>query len=139
MEKREISLRAAPACLVLTPARPEIFPVPASSLRDGFASRLKLLRIAYGEAGGYPRFTTAEFAAVLGVEAGRYRRYERAETEPPFWLLVAIQRVTGASLDWLVSGSAEGPIMAPPALQTKVSGKVTENEEEQAMREPALV
>jgi transcriptional regulator with XRE-family HTH domain len=99
---------------------------PASSLRDGFATRLKSLRIAYGEAYSPPRLTTAEFAALLGVEPGRYRRYERAETEPPFWLLVAIQRMTGVSLDWLVSGTGPSPVMAPPETESRPAPTLSE-------------
>ena len=115
LERPRVLLRGAPASL----APPPPATAPASSLRDGFATRLKLLRIAYGEAYGRPRFTTAEFAAMLGVEPGRYRRYERAETEPPFWLLISIQRMTGVSLDWLVSGTAPSPILAPPGLEPR--------------------
>jgi hypothetical protein len=83
---------------------------PASSIRDGFAARLKSLRVSHGATLGRPQMTTAEFAALLGVEAGRYRRYERAETEPPFWLLAAIRRITGVSVDWLLDGCEQLPI-----------------------------
>lgn len=121
IEWQSVPSRGASNALTSTPET-----APASSLRDGFASRLKSLRIAYGEAYSRPRLTTAEFAALLGVEPGRYRRYERAETEPPFWLLVAIQRMTGVSLDWLVSGTGPSPIVAPPEIEPRHASTLSE-------------
>lgn len=47
------------------------------------------------------------FAARLGIEAERYRRYERDETEPDIETLAKIRRITGVSLDHLVAGDPD--------------------------------
>lgn len=45
-----------------------------------------------------------DFAQALGVSEARYRRWEAAETEPDIFYLQRISRITGISLDTLISG-----------------------------------
>lgn len=46
-----------------------------------------------------------DFAAALGIEESRYRRWEAAETEPDLMHLQKISRVTRVSLDVLITGT----------------------------------
>ena len=73
-------------------------PKPTSPIRAQFARRLSAAR----EAAGYE--TMRDFAAALGIEEARYRRWEAAETEPDIFHLQRISKLTGVSLDTLVSG-----------------------------------
>jgi transcriptional regulator with XRE-family HTH domain len=73
-------------------------PKPAIAYRAQFARRLSAAR----EAAGYP--TMRDFAEALGVTEARYRRWEAAETEPDIFYLQKIARITGISLDTLISG-----------------------------------
>ncbi len=79
-------------------------PVNASAYTEAFGKRLAVVREAYGQSIGKFRFEQKEFAELLGVEPERYRKYERGEREPPFWLLDRIAGLTGYSLDFLISG-----------------------------------
>lgn len=72
-------------------------------------------REAYGVRTGRPELDAKEFAEIVGVEAETYRRYERGETQPKLSTLVKIKKVTGQSLDWLITGADEKP--ARPALK----------------------
>jgi transcriptional regulator with XRE-family HTH domain len=74
-------------------------PKPDFPLRQQFARRLQSARIAAGYA------TMRDFAEVLGVAEARYRRWEAAETEPDLFHLQKIAKITGASLDALISGA----------------------------------
>jgi transcriptional regulator with XRE-family HTH domain len=76
----------------------KIPPKPASSFRQAFARRLEAARIAAGYS------SMREFAAALGIQEARYRRWEAAETEPDLAFLQKIAKATGASLDSLISG-----------------------------------
>lgn len=71
---------------------------PATPERLAFADRLKLVR----EQAGYP--SKAGFARKLGIEEARYRKWERAGSEPDLHHLCKIQRITGVSLDYLIAG-----------------------------------
>lgn len=71
---------------------------PDSPYRQAFATRLEAARIASGFE------TMREFAESLGVSEARYRRWEAAETEPDIFHLQKIARVTGVSLDVLITG-----------------------------------
>jgi transcriptional regulator with XRE-family HTH domain len=73
-------------------------PKSISQPRQGFAVRLHAARIAAGYS------TMRDFAAALGVEEARYRRWEAAETEPDILHLQRIAKLTGASLDSLITG-----------------------------------
>jgi transcriptional regulator with XRE-family HTH domain len=73
-----------------------------------FAARLRQLRINYGASIGQFNLSARQFARILGIEAQRYRRYERAEIEPPLAVLALLRKVTGASLDRLVTGLPPG-------------------------------
>jgi len=73
-------------------------PKPISQPRQAFAVRLHAARVAAGYA------TMRDFAAAIGVEEARYRRWEAAETEPDILHLQKIARITGASLDSLLLG-----------------------------------
>ena len=70
----------------------------ANRLMRDFGKRLRAARITAGWE------EAADFAADLGVEAPRYRRYERGHALPPIDLLADISRLTGATLDHLLMG-----------------------------------
>lgn len=73
-------------------------PKTISPHRQAFATRLEAARVA----SGYE--TMREFAEALGISEARYRRWEAAETEPDLLHLQRIARLTGVSLDVLISG-----------------------------------
>lgn len=73
-------------------------PKSANPARRAFATRLEAARIASGYA------TMREFAEALNVSEARYRRWEAAETEPDLFHLQRIAKLTGVSLDVLISG-----------------------------------
>lgn len=75
--------------------------------RGAFAARLRALRLTYGETIGQPGLSMAEFAALLGVEAETYRRYERGETEPNIRTLTTLRKLTGVRLDALIAGELD--------------------------------
>jgi transcriptional regulator with XRE-family HTH domain len=81
-------------------------PKSAIAYRAAFARRLAAAR----EASGYA--TMREFADALGVSEARYRRWEAAETEPDIYHMQKIARLTGASLDSLISGDRRSPAAA---------------------------
>jgi transcriptional regulator with XRE-family HTH domain len=60
--------------------------------------------MAHGAAVSITDYTTAHFSEALGIEEPRYRRWERGEVEPSLGELANIQRVTGISLDMLITG-----------------------------------
>jgi transcriptional regulator with XRE-family HTH domain len=78
---------------------------PASAERKDFATRLAELRKAYGREIGEPALEMGKFAQMLGLEPETYRRYERAEVEPPLRVLTAIHNLTGVSLNSLIAGN----------------------------------
>lgn len=80
-----------------------------------FAARLLLVRRSYARIIDRPHMAAGTFAAELGIEAARYRRYERGEMQPPIPVLTAIRKVTGVSLCWLVSGMESGSQPGEPA------------------------
>jgi len=71
-------------------------------LRQAFARRLEAARVT----AGYP--TIRQFAEALGIAEARYRRWEAAETEPDLLHLQKIAKITGTSLDVLISGVHSG-------------------------------
>jgi transcriptional regulator with XRE-family HTH domain len=77
-----------------------------------FAARLAAVRRAYGYVTGRPDLPRAGFAAELGLAREAYRRYERGEVAPPMSVLVSIRRITGISLDYLVTDMDYGVINA---------------------------
>jgi hypothetical protein len=72
-----------------------------------FAAALREARLRYGKESGQGKITQKEFARMLGISGERpeerYRLYEGAKREPPLWILAAIRRVTGYSLDDLIA------------------------------------
>lgn len=68
-------------------------------MRAAFARRLTAARVS----AGYE--TMRDFAAALGSEEARYRRWEAAETEPDLAHLQKISRLTHVSLDVLITGT----------------------------------
>lgn len=99
--------------------------------RTEFARRLIELREFYAGATGRPEMTQGEFAQILGFGRGQeetYRRYERGETEPSLRTLAEIHRVTGASLDTLISLSfppqGRSPSVVAPAVARGSKGTV---------------
>jgi hypothetical protein len=70
--------------------------------RQRFAEGLRELRLAHGRQLGSQHLSARRFAAMLGIAASRYTRYERAEIEPPLMVLMRLRRVTGGSLDRLI-------------------------------------
>lgn len=79
----------------------------ASAERQAFATRLQALRQTYGVRTGRPLLSREEFAAMLDLEGETYRRYERAETEPPLRVLTRLREVTGVSLNSLIAGEID--------------------------------
>lgn len=63
-----------------------------------FGRRLRAARIT----AGYE--DAIDFANDLGIDAPRYRKYERGNSMPPLDVLQDIARMTGRSLDWLLLG-----------------------------------
>ena len=66
-------------------------------MRD-FGRRLRAARVTSGY------MEAADFARDLGIEAPRYRKYERGESVPPLNVLYGIVKITGRRLDWLLLG-----------------------------------
>ena len=66
-------------------------------MREEIAERLYAHRVTMG-------LTTDELAAKIGTNGGRYRRYERAETQMPAELFFELRRETGVDLNWLIGG-----------------------------------
>ena len=75
-----------------------------------FAVRLRTLRKDAGHK------SMASFARKLEVQAERYRRWERGETEPSVFMLMRIQRVTSVCLNHLIAGKLPGvaDTLSPP-------------------------
>lgn len=67
-------------------------------LMHQFGRRLRAARIT----AGYEEAT--DFAEDLGIEAPRYRKYERGESLCPLDVLQDIIRLTGRTSDWLLLG-----------------------------------
>ncbi len=83
----------------MLPAMPaKLPPKTGHRIREQFARRLQAARVA----SGYE--TMRDFAAALGVQEARYRRWEAAETEPDLENLCKIAKVTGVALDILIAG-----------------------------------
>jgi transcriptional regulator with XRE-family HTH domain len=77
----------------------------ANKIREAFAHRLAVARESYAQRVGQPGMTAGEFAKLLGLDAERYRKYERGEREPPFWVLAKIASLTGFGPDFLILGA----------------------------------
>ena len=87
----------------------------AITIREGFARRLKASRELAG-------FETQEDAAkALGLEAERYRRWERGETEPALDKLFEIGKVFKVSVDLLIFGNVHESFRDRDATRKKVS------------------
>ena len=69
-----------------------------------FAKRLEKARIAFGRRIGRDDFTWKDFAAMLGLRASTYSRYEVGFVEPNLRMLAKIRAVTGVSLNYLITG-----------------------------------
>lgn len=71
-------------------------------LQQAMGRRLRALRIVAG-------YETADaFAALLGIEPARYRKYERGEATPAIDVLESIGIKTETSIDWLLFGWRPG-------------------------------
>lgn len=72
-----------------------------------FAAALRQARLQYGRATGQGEITQRQFAMMLDIDGERpeerYRLYEAGKREPPLWILAALRRVTGYSLDGLIA------------------------------------
>jgi transcriptional regulator with XRE-family HTH domain len=73
---------------------------------DNFASRLRSVRVSYGQVIDLPAVTAAQFAQLVGVWPGTYGAYERGERDPPASFLASLRRRTGVDLNWLCCGDA---------------------------------
>jgi len=72
-------------------------PKPTRAMKE-FGDRLKAARLLAG-------YNYAEdFAKDVGVEAPRYRRYERGDAWPPLEVLLKISELTNTRLDMLLAG-----------------------------------
>jgi transcriptional regulator with XRE-family HTH domain len=90
-----------------------------------FAWRLRATRRAYGGMVDEPELSARQFAMLLGIQPERYRRYERAELEPPLSVLVALRRMTGVSLDKLIAGDQPGDAEMIPVYGMRGTDTVT--------------
>ena len=76
----------------------------SGSGRDIIERVIQLRRKHFGPRG------KARFARALGISPSTYSYYEKNRVPPPS-LLVQMARLTGANLDWLLTGSpGEGPV-----------------------------
>jgi transcriptional regulator with XRE-family HTH domain len=84
-----------------------------------FAAALREARLRYGQETGQGSLTQKEFARMLGISGDRpeerYRLYESGKREPPLWILSALRRVTGYSLDDLIAQMPAGRRLARDA------------------------
>lgn len=71
------------------------------ALKD-FGERLRICRLAAGYATQLE--FVESFSNELGLELGAYKRYERGEASPDFYLLPEIAKKLGKSLDFLLTG-----------------------------------
>ena len=71
--------------------------VTDDACRPAWAERLKMARQMTG-------LSAADFAKRLGIEAERYRKYERGEREAPYAVICRIADLTGMTLDALIAG-----------------------------------
>jgi len=82
-------------------------PRTGDETRRQFAAALRQARLKYGSETGQGEITQKDFAKMLGISGERpeerYRLYENAKREPPLWILAAVRRVTGFSLDDLIA------------------------------------
>lgn len=89
------------------PVRVDDNPQTGIEARRLFAVALRLARLRYGRETGQGEITQKVFAGMLGISGERpeerYRLYENAKREPPLWILAAVRRVTGFSLDDLIA------------------------------------
>lgn len=68
----------------------------AAKILKAFGKRLYASRVGAG-------YNDAkDLAADLGLEAPRYRKYERGQSLPPVDILAEICKITGKSLDFLI-------------------------------------
>ncbi len=66
--------------------------------KQAFARRLAAIRVSMG-------FTQEEFSRMIGIARDRYAKYELGRSEPPFFILARILKLTGHSLDFLIAGN----------------------------------
>jgi hypothetical protein len=108
-----------------TPGMDEDEHQTASEARANFARALGEVRRRYGAESGQGELSQEAFARLLGISGDRpgerYGHYERGSREPPIWVLAAIRRVTGYSMDDLIANLPAGrrierlpPSAAPP-------------------------
>ena len=80
--------------------------------KQAFAKRLAAIRISLG-------LTQERFSRLLGISRDRYAKYELGRSEPPFFILNRIFKLTGHSLDFLIAGNKPArdnhPLGAGPA------------------------
>ena len=76
-------------------------PKAQCQVREGFALCLRQLR-AIRERQLGRRLSQHAFGLMLGISGPQYASYERAAREPTLATLVALRRLTGASLDELL-------------------------------------
>ena len=74
--------------------------------REIFGRRLRELRLAHGADIGRPKLSLRQFAVMIGISPERLSFYERGAVEPPFAVLIELQRITRCSLDRLIAGTA---------------------------------
>jgi transcriptional regulator with XRE-family HTH domain len=89
---------------------------------EAFGRRLEAARRYYGRRTGQPRIKMNAFANALGLQARRYGRYEAGELEPPLSVLDSIRRLTGLSLDWLISDLPPGEASVPGLSTAETPG-----------------
>jgi len=71
---------------------------------QGFCARVQLARLTQG-----PNYTQKLMSGILGVSLAAYQKYE-IRTPMPHYLIERFARITGASIDWLITGKGKGPV-----------------------------
>ena len=106
-------------------------PRSALETRHLFAATLREARLRYGRETGQGDITQKQFATMLGIPGERpeerYRLYENAKREPPLWILAAVRRVTGYSLDDLIAQLPAGRPLGRTVPKTQHHSEPTQS------------
>lgn len=110
--------------------------------RELFAAALRLARQRYGRETGQGEITQKSFAGMLGISGERpeerYRLYESADREPPLWILAALRRVTGYSLDGLIAQLPAGRPLAVTSATPRVRKPPKPKPKERPPKRPTM-
>lgn len=85
-------------------------PRPRTKPTTPFGKRLEELRLSHGALINRPNISQSDFAELFGCQGETYGRWERGETEPSLEILQRLQKLTGVSLDYLISGPRDNVV-----------------------------